>query len=356
MDENPEYKSWLLGKLAQRDFLVTRDFRSLILTENLIPLEYRSKPTGNILVELHQKILEEKDYYVGLSKYMKDNEIAYPFSPMTDGVDHVNIYSKAHTDLGQVLSNFALTPFNHPEFGQFNSVEGFWYWLATGMFDDKLRSLYGYQAKEHGKKLDRVQISNFKVQIKKAILLKVDQNDRVKEELKKCNLPFTHYYYYGNRDNAKVIVDDKNYWFVEWMEMMRRYAQGLAGKTIIAGSRNINDYKSVKRIIECSDFDMIEIVSGKARGIDSLGERYANDNELPVQEFPADWDGFKNRAGPIRNGHMANYADRLIAIWDGESVGTLDMVRKMYQLKKPVEFYKLDKEGAVHILNQSHIL
>jgi len=49
-----------------------------------------------------------------------------------DGVTHINIYSKGKTKLGRLLTNFAHTPFTHAEYGQFASVEGFWYWIRDG--------------------------------------------------------------------------------------------------------------------------------------------------------------------------------------------------------------------------------
>jgi hypothetical protein len=48
--------------------------------------------------------------------------------PEEDGVTHINIYSKGKTELGRWLTNFSYSPFNHPEYGKFLSMEGFWYW------------------------------------------------------------------------------------------------------------------------------------------------------------------------------------------------------------------------------------
>lgn len=97
-------------------------------------------------------------------------------------------------------------------------------------------------------------------------------------------------------------------------------------KTIVAGSRSITDYDLVARAIRASGLDITEIVSGTARGVDSLGERYAKENGLPVAYFPADWTGVGRGAGYVRNFKMAEYADALIAIWDGESRGTAHMI------------------------------
>ena len=101
-------------------------------------------------------------------------------------------------------------------------------------------------------------------------------------------------------------------------------------KVIIAGTRDFVDY-----VLLCSfadealaGMDDIEIVSGGARGADALGERYARERGHALKVFPADWKKWGRAAGPIRNGQMADYADALIAFWDGQSAGTRDMIRK----------------------------
>lgn len=97
-------------------------------------------------------------------------------------------------------------------------------------------------------------------------------------------------------------------------------------KTIIAGSRSITDYKIVFQAIVASRFAITEVVSGKARGVDTLGEQFAFEWHLPVKFFPADWESFGKSAGYVRNVQMAEYADALIAIWDGKSRGTKNMI------------------------------
>lgn len=99
-------------------------------------------------------------------------------------------------------------------------------------------------------------------------------------------------------------------------------------KVIIAGSRHINDMSALRRAIELSKFDITEIVSGGASGVDTLGEIYAAEKGIPVKRFPADWDKHGRSAGPIRNGEMAEYADALIAVWHGASRGTANMIKQ----------------------------
>ena len=106
-------------------------------------------------------------------------------------------------------------------------------------------------------------------------------------------------------------------------------------KTVIAGSRDITSYDVVALAVKMSWFDISEVVSGKARGVDALGEEYAKKNGLRVKSFPADWNKHGKSAGPIRNAEMARYADQAIIIWDGHSTGTKNMIEQMKKLKKP---------------------
>jgi len=99
-------------------------------------------------------------------------------------------------------------------------------------------------------------------------------------------------------------------------------------KVIIAGSRTIILQSIVETAILSSNFIITEVVSGKARGVDTLGEIWARRNKIPIKEFPADWERFGKRAGFIRNDVMSQYAEGLIVVWDGESRGTLDMIER----------------------------
>lgn len=106
-------------------------------------------------------------------------------------------------------------------------------------------------------------------------------------------------------------------------------------KVIIAGSRTIDDYEIVAQAVTESGFWVTEVVSGGARGPDSLGELWAFRNSVYLSRFPADWNLGK-RAGILRNEEMGRYADALVAIWDGKSRGTRHMIDFMLSLGKPV--------------------
>ena len=106
-------------------------------------------------------------------------------------------------------------------------------------------------------------------------------------------------------------------------------------KVIIAGSRNIDDYKLVVDTIMSSGYTITEVVSGTAVGPDRLGEQWARANNIPIKEMPARWDLYGKKAGPVRNKAMADYADAAVIIWDGESPGTRNMIENMIRRKKP---------------------
>ncbi len=112
-------------------------------------------------------------------------------------------------------------------------------------------------------------------------------------------------------------------------------------KTIIAGSRLIKDYLIVKEAIKQSSFQITEVVSGEAVGVDGLGRRFGEENNIPVTKFPADWKAHGKGAGYIRNKQMADYAEALIAVWDGESRGTKNMIEQATKNGLKVFVYNL---------------
>lgn len=104
-------------------------------------------------------------------------------------------------------------------------------------------------------------------------------------------------------------------------------------KVIVAGSRGFDDYtllthelNKLQHISESANKFITEIVSGTARGADKLGERWAEENNVKIKRFPADWNTYGKSAGYIRNQQMAEYADVLYAFWDGKSKGTKHMI------------------------------
>ena len=102
-------------------------------------------------------------------------------------------------------------------------------------------------------------------------------------------------------------------------------------KVVIAGSRGFSNYKLLKEtcdkyLREKKKTHNIVIISGHARGADSFGEKYASDEDLDLEIYPADWKKYGKSAGFMRNEQMADIADAVIAFWNGESHGTKHMI------------------------------
>jgi len=105
-------------------------------------------------------------------------------------------------------------------------------------------------------------------------------------------------------------------------------------KVIVAGSRTASGayiYSLLERKLDAilkhkAVTHDIVIVSGKARGADQLGEQYAMSRSFQIESYPAEWDQYGKRAGYIRNEQMAQNADALVALWDGQSRGTKHMI------------------------------
>jgi len=99
-------------------------------------------------------------------------------------------------------------------------------------------------------------------------------------------------------------------------------------RTIIAGGRDCENESVLEDALNECGWVPTVVLCGMARGADTLGMLWAERNEVPVEKYPAEWKKHGKIAGPIRNGEMANTGDALIALWDGKSRGTRDMIAK----------------------------
>ena len=145
--------------------------------------------------------------------------------PKLDGIEHINIYSKGKTEIGRLLTNFAHTPFIHPEYGRFESVEGFWYWLRNGKQHEELRTMYGFKAKEYGKQFESIDCSTFQEDVKEVIRCKLRQNRKILQMLVDSILPLEHYYWYGDINNPKVYNLPQYKWIIDEIERIRVVCQ-----------------------------------------------------------------------------------------------------------------------------------
>ena len=111
-------------------------------------------------------------------------------------------------------------------------------------------------------------------------------------------------------------------------------------KCIIAGGRDFNDYHRLEKVMDECPYTITEVVCGKAKGADSLGELWALSRKIPVKYFIADWDGLGKKAGHVRNAEMGDYADMLVAFWDKNSKGTQHMINYAKKKNLVVKVFK----------------
>lgn len=110
-------------------------------------------------------------------------------------------------------------------------------------------------------------------------------------------------------------------------------------KLIIAGTRWLTDIVKVESTIEqvlgVTGWTPSEVVSGLADGPDTIGRSWAIRNGIATKDFEPNWKRYPKIAGFMRNEDMGNYADALIAVWNGKSSGTKNMIDIMRKLNKP---------------------
>jgi hypothetical protein len=115
-------------------------------------------------------------------------------------------------------------------------------------------------------------------------------------------------------------------------------------RIIVAGSRVITSQALVEKAIRESGFSISVLLSGHARGVDQLAEEWAKSNKICVELYPANWDLYGKMAGPIRNGEMIEKAEGLVALWDGVSAGTRDVIKQATKNARRVFVFRTDKD------------
>lgn len=110
-------------------------------------------------------------------------------------------------------------------------------------------------------------------------------------------------------------------------------------KLAIAGTRTFDlKWLDIKQFVQLFElhFSLKEVVEGGATGVDAAAAQFAEVEDYPHTRFNAEWDKHGKAAGPIRNLSMAQYADALLLIWDGQSKGSANMKDTMIRIGKPV--------------------
>ena len=90
-----------------------------------------------------------------------------------------------------------------------------------------------------------------------------------------------------------------------------------------------------------------EIVSGGAKGVDTSAKAYAIEKGIKLTEFLPDYKQYRRSAPLKRNVEIINYADMVIAFWDGASRGTKFVIEKCMEIKKPLIIYRYDEKNNI---------
>ncbi len=111
-----------------------------------------------------------------------------------------------------------------------------------------------------------------------------------------------------------------------------------SAKVAVVGGRNFSNYKLMKTMLDIYNdkYGIAMIVSGGARGADTLAEKYAHENEIDLVVLMAKWSEEGKRAGPRRNVRIAEMVDVALAFPDPKSKGTWHLVKTMKRFNKPV--------------------
>ncbi|MFI3253998.1 MAG: hypothetical protein R3Y63_06615 [Eubacteriales bacterium] len=112
-------------------------------------------------------------------------------------------------------------------------------------------------------------------------------------------------------------------------------------KLAIIGSRTLTD-------IDISAYippDVTEIISGGAKGIDTLAEVYADKHKLSKYIIRPEYQKYPPKVAPmIRNKLIVDHCDALLAFWDKQSKGTLSTIDYANKIGKTVTVVELEKD------------
>lgn len=109
-------------------------------------------------------------------------------------------------------------------------------------------------------------------------------------------------------------------------------------KIAIVGGRDFIDYEFMKNEIEKflneNEISLSAIVSGGAKGADTLAEKFATEMGVEMIVFKPDFEKFGRGAALARNTQIVENSDIVFAFWDGKSKGTHDSIKKAEKFGK----------------------
>ena len=116
-------------------------------------------------------------------------------------------------------------------------------------------------------------------------------------------------------------------------------------KLAIVGGRDYADYENFKKIITDYCIELGQqptyIISGGAKGVDTMAETYAKENNIPTIIFKPDWNKHGKKAGILRNTDIIEAATHVLALPTSKSIGTYDSIKKAQNLNKILKVIKV---------------
>ena len=120
-------------------------------------------------------------------------------------------------------------------------------------------------------------------------------------------------------------------------------------KLAIVGSRNFTDYDNFKlaviKVLQEWNITLEQIdniVSGGAKGADTLAERFSQEYQIKMVIYRPDWNLYGKRAGILRNTDIVESSTHMIAFPSRSGKGTQDSIRKAKDNKIPVKVLYID--------------
>ena len=154
-----------------------------------------------------------------------------------DGEDHINFWDQGKTRLGRALCHTTGLPINHPIFGRFKTMTGFWNFILSPSKDDELRALTGrplhslvnrlttrHNSRNSGKdKGEYYHVRNFRAIILDTYYIRVMASPEIRQLLAECDLEFDSYYIQA--DNGLRMRHRNFKWFIPMLNELRSAIQ-----------------------------------------------------------------------------------------------------------------------------------
>lgn len=108
-------------------------------------------------------------------------------------------------------------------------------------------------------------------------------------------------------------------------------------KIAVIGSRNFTDQVLLENELNTIKEKVTMVISGGANGADKLAEKWALDNNIPLEVYKPDWKTYGRAAGVVRNKLIIGSCDYCYAFWDKKSKGTLYSINHCKKVYKPIK-------------------